>query len=65
MSEVRADLYPDLHNARERLCGALASSELLTLHRAALEQAIHYIDEVGIFYCPQWSRYDELGVSDG
>lgn len=53
----------------ERLCGALRSAhEKLCIaqtdvpddvHRAALGEALHTIERVGVFWCSDWSRYTE------
>lgn len=52
------DTYPDLHNARERLCRAQTYIESGS-HRHLLQEALDNIDRVGVFLHPsRWSRHD-------
>jgi hypothetical protein len=58
------DLYPDLHNARERLCRA---QTFVPDHwRSDLQIALNIIDEAGSALCSnRWSRYDQPEYPDG
>lgn len=53
----RDRLCPSLRAARERLCIAQTDAEWPG-HRHRLQEALDIIDEVGVFVCPDWSRFD-------
>jgi hypothetical protein len=57
------DLYPDLHNARERLCRAQV---FVPVHwKSDLQVALGIIDQAGSALCAdRWSRFDQPAESD-
>jgi hypothetical protein len=60
-----ADLYGDLHAARERLCRASTDKQVNAIHRQQLSEAVEIIDKLGVWYCPsQWSKFDEPPLPD-
>lgn len=72
MNGVSDEMYLDLKGARERLCRAQVRLNT-SAHREALGRAISEIDRVGVYWCPQWSRFDlptvpeagEVALDDG
>jgi len=60
-------LYRKLHGARESLCVAqvaLGDAVAANHHRKDLQTALDLIDRVGVFHCPQWSRFDVPTLPD-
>lgn len=55
---MRERICPSLRVARERLCVAQTDVKWPS-QRAELQQAIDTIDRLGVFYCPDWSRWNE------
>jgi hypothetical protein len=52
------EIYPDLHNARERLCRA--QTHVPRHWISDLQAALDHIDQIGSSLCPkQWSRFDQ------
>ena len=50
-------ICPSLRSAREKLC--VAQTDLPEQqHRDELQAALDTIDRLGVFYCPNWSRFD-------
>jgi hypothetical protein len=63
MSEIPDRTYLDLKGARERLC-RVQSHIRSVAHRSLLGEAIENVNRVGVFLCPQWSRFDDPELTD-
>lgn len=57
------DLCGALRGARERLCIAQTHAEWPG-HRDQLGEAIDTVDRIGVFSCPDWSKYDVPDVEE-
>lgn len=57
-------LCPSLRSAREKLCVAQTDAEWPG-HRSQLQECIDTIDRIGVFSCPDWSRFDVPTLPQG
>jgi hypothetical protein len=51
-------LCASLRSAREKLCVAQTDVEHAS-HRQWLQEALDHVDRIGVFCCPDWSRYNQ------
>lgn len=59
---MSARICPSLRSAREKLC--IAQTDVTeAAHRQSLQEALDTIDRLGVFYCADWSRFDEPTIS--
>lgn len=59
-------LYQKLHGAREALCLAQMLLGEHAAGRRLLGKAVANIDQVGVVWCPQWSKHDrDFELEDG